>query len=278
MAGRLFLDCDFQSGNAQHARPGRSHPSARVSTQTRPHMYVENVPVCTGTTHTCFNTCARCAGIHGDVLNVHMGTCLSGHTGFFQRFTPHHNTAHTTQTTHHTTTQDTTPHGDRQRQTETETDETKEKKTKQEKREERNSFSVWWCMAVFSLMQCFVLFVPSTPDSSACQTSVRYDSSFISFSASWQVNSFSIFCELFILCSYSFEIYAATIFPRCNSAQVFCGRVLSSLVSPLPFFSVFVLCPSFLRSPCHVVCGAVLCCVCHVVCVLCCVFGVVWHA
>ena len=54
-------------------------PSARVSTQTRPHMYVENVPVCTGTTRTCFNTCARCAGIHGDVLNVHMGTCLSGH-------------------------------------------------------------------------------------------------------------------------------------------------------------------------------------------------------
>ena len=91
-------------------------PSARVSTQTRPHMYVQNVPVYAGTTRTCFNTCARCAGIHGDVLNVHMGTCLSGHTGFFQRVTPHHNTAHTTQTTHHTTTQDTTPHRDRQRQ------------------------------------------------------------------------------------------------------------------------------------------------------------------
>ena len=34
---------------------------------TRHRVYVQNVPVCT--------TCARGAGIHGDVLNVHMGTC-----------------------------------------------------------------------------------------------------------------------------------------------------------------------------------------------------------
>ena len=33
--------------------------------------YVQNVPVCTGTTRTCVSTCARGAGTHGDVLNVH---------------------------------------------------------------------------------------------------------------------------------------------------------------------------------------------------------------
>ena len=53
----------------------------RVSTQTRPHMYVQNVPVYAGTTRTCVETCARGAGTHWDVFNVHMGTCLSGHTG-----------------------------------------------------------------------------------------------------------------------------------------------------------------------------------------------------
>ena len=34
-------------------------------------VYVQNVSVCPGTTRTCWNTCARDAGIHGDVLNVH---------------------------------------------------------------------------------------------------------------------------------------------------------------------------------------------------------------
>ena len=34
-------------------------------------VYVQNVPVCTGTTPACGNTCARGASTHGDVLNVH---------------------------------------------------------------------------------------------------------------------------------------------------------------------------------------------------------------
>ena len=34
----------------------------------------KNVPVCTGTTRTCVSACARGAGTHGDVLNVHTGT------------------------------------------------------------------------------------------------------------------------------------------------------------------------------------------------------------
>ena len=110
-------------------------PSARVSTQTRPHMYVQNVPVCTGTTRTCFNTCARCAGIHGDVLNVYMGTCLSGHTVFSAfHTTPQHRTHHTDHTPHHDTRHNTTR---RQTETETEGEEgTKEKTTRQEQREE----------------------------------------------------------------------------------------------------------------------------------------------
>ena len=41
---------------------------------TRLRVYVQNVPVCTGTTRTCFNTCARGAGTNGEVLNVHTET------------------------------------------------------------------------------------------------------------------------------------------------------------------------------------------------------------
>ena len=42
---------------------------------TRPSVHVQNVPVCVGTKRTCVSTCARGAGIHGDVLNVHTVTC-----------------------------------------------------------------------------------------------------------------------------------------------------------------------------------------------------------
>ena len=83
--------------------------------------------------------CALCRHTRGRFERTY-GDVFEWTHGFFQRFTPHHNTAHTTQTTHHTTTQDTTPHGDRQRQTETETEGeegTKEKTTRQEQREER---------------------------------------------------------------------------------------------------------------------------------------------
>ena len=34
-------------------------------------VYVQNVSVCTGNTSTCVNTCARGAGTHGGVLNLH---------------------------------------------------------------------------------------------------------------------------------------------------------------------------------------------------------------
>ena len=38
-----------------------------------PRVYVQNVPVCTGNTSTCVNTCGCGAGTHGDVLNGHTG-------------------------------------------------------------------------------------------------------------------------------------------------------------------------------------------------------------
>ena len=39
----------------------------------RPRVCVQNVSVCAGNRPTCVLTCARGAGIHGDVMNVHTG-------------------------------------------------------------------------------------------------------------------------------------------------------------------------------------------------------------
>ena len=43
----------------------------RIGLQERLRVYVQNVPVYASTTRTCVETCARGAGTHGDVLNVH---------------------------------------------------------------------------------------------------------------------------------------------------------------------------------------------------------------
>ena len=59
------------------------------------------VVVCAGTTRTRVSTCARGAGTHGDVSNVHMG-------GFSVSHHRHHVHSHTTQHT--------TSHGDRDRE------------------------------------------------------------------------------------------------------------------------------------------------------------------
>ena len=40
----------------------------------------KNVPVYAGNTRTCFSTCGRGAGTHGDVLNLHTESVLSLHT------------------------------------------------------------------------------------------------------------------------------------------------------------------------------------------------------
>ena len=46
----------------------------------KPACVHSNVPVCTGTTHTCVTTCGCGASRHGDVLNLHTVSALSGHT------------------------------------------------------------------------------------------------------------------------------------------------------------------------------------------------------
>ena len=43
--------------------------------------HAENPCVCRHNAHTCWNMCARGAGIHWDVSNLHTETCLSGHRG-----------------------------------------------------------------------------------------------------------------------------------------------------------------------------------------------------
>ena len=53
----------------------------RVWVQKRHRVYVQNVPLYTSTTRTCVSTCARGAGTHGDVLNVHTVAFLNPHTG-----------------------------------------------------------------------------------------------------------------------------------------------------------------------------------------------------
>ena len=139
---------------------------------------MKNVTVCTCKpprlhrhhAHMCFNTCARGAGTHGEVLSghtefrcvSHTNTHINTHTHTLTHTTQHITTQHiTTQhiTTQHITT--TTPHGERQRQKtedrvkerrEDGRAETRQEKRRQKKTEERSEkilFSVWWCMAFF---------------------------------------------------------------------------------------------------------------------------------
>ena len=112
----------------------------------RPRVYVENVPVCTGTTRTCFNTCARGAGIHGDVLNVHTEAFLKPNTGFstfFQRAATHTqpNTHHDHQQHHdHNDTPHNTTERDRERETEKEHRERdRERETREDKRRQHKT-------------------------------------------------------------------------------------------------------------------------------------------
>ena len=124
--------------------------------------------------HMCFNMCARGAGTHGDVLNVHTGTCWVDTRSFeachtlthINTHTQHNTTQHNTtqhNTTQHITT--TTPRGERETETnrdrerrqgqreekteEERQDKRREDKRRQDKRREKIHFAVWWCMAFF---------------------------------------------------------------------------------------------------------------------------------
>ena len=137
--------------------------------KTRLRVYVQNVSVCTGRTRTQVSTCARGAGTHGGVLNVHTETCFVDTLVFFQCATPH--------TTHHHTTQNNT-----QQHTETETekeDRDRERRddgrgeTRQEKREDSfcsvvvHGLFCWCsdflvssvCARDLSLLKCQVRFI-----------------------------------------------------------------------------------------------------------------------
>ena len=100
------------------SRTGDDTPALRVSIQNVP-VTVQNVPVCTCITRTCVSTCARGAGIHGDVLNAHTdggvfesthgflpvsSACRNTHTHTHKHTYKHTHTHHTTQhnTQHHT--------------------------------------------------------------------------------------------------------------------------------------------------------------------------------
>ena len=52
----------------------------RIWLQKRLRVYIQNVSVYAGTTRTCVETCARGAGTHGDVRNVHKEAFLTPHT------------------------------------------------------------------------------------------------------------------------------------------------------------------------------------------------------
>ena len=164
-----------------------------VSTQTRPRVYAKNVPVCTGK-----HVCALCRHTRGRFERTH-GDVLNGHTGFFSvshhtPHTPHRHTHHNTR--HNTTRRQTEKERDRERDTETEGEEgTKEKKTRQEQREERRvkrekihfQRGGAWPLLVDGVLG---LVHPVKARFLHLLNRVKYDSSLISFSAPWQVNSF----------------------------------------------------------------------------------------
>ena len=85
--------------------------------EKRLRVYVQNVPVCTGTTRTHVETCARGAGKHGDVFERTHGDVLSGHTWFFS-------VSHTT------------PHGERDSDRQRERERKKRLREREEKRRE----------------------------------------------------------------------------------------------------------------------------------------------
>ena len=97
-------------------------------------VWSQNVPVCTGTTPACGNTCARGAGTHGDALNLHTDVCSACQAA--PHTTPH---THTTQhnTTHSTTHTHTTQHHNTQHHTETERDRDRDRQTERETESDR---------------------------------------------------------------------------------------------------------------------------------------------
>ena len=97
-------------------------------------VLIQNAPVCAETTPACGDTCARGAGTHGDVLNLHtevFSACQDApHT---PNHTPH---THRTHTTHHTH-QHASTHNDRESGQRKREEEIRDKKRQHERQDER---------------------------------------------------------------------------------------------------------------------------------------------
>ena len=137
-------------------------------------------------------------------------------------------------------------HARPQHHTETETEkEDREKKQRKRRRkrirpDKRREKIHFQCGGAWPFFVDGVLFLvnPVCARDLCLLSSVKYDSSLISFSASWPVNSFFNFCELIILCSYSFQSYFLNyllvlqfrIFSKLFSyvATVFFARIISA--------------------------------------------------
>ena len=122
--------------------------------------------------------------------------CHTSHTTHHTAHTPHHNARHDIPQQHDNNT------SRQQRQRETETDRDKERR--EERREKRFIFSVVVHWPFFVDVVIFWL-IPFAPDSLACQT-VSSKIHF-RFQCSLAGQQFSNICELFILCSFSFQIF-----------------------------------------------------------------------
>ena len=98
-------------------------------------VYVQDVPVCTDTTPACGSTCARGAGTHGDVLNLHTEVFSACHTTHHTHHThtATHTATHTTHTNTHNTQTLTYTHHNTRRQT----DRQSGQKLKDEREDER---------------------------------------------------------------------------------------------------------------------------------------------
>ena len=158
----------------------------------RPGVYVQNVSVYAGNTRTCVSTCARGGWHTRDVLNVHAEMRFVD-TRCFSACTPnahtHHDHNHSHNDTHHrhhhrhhmcipthnithnTTRNITRRQRDRERERQSKKTETeRERQRRRQERREKMEEKINLCLL----------------------NRVKHDSSLISFSASWPVNSFLI--------------------------------------------------------------------------------------
>ena len=108
--------------------------------EKRHRVYVQNVPVCTGTTRTHVSTCVRVVPVHtGTFWTYTRGRVEWTHGGFSVPHTTHthintHNTTqhNTLRPQHHTTTE-----RDRERETETETDRDRDRERDRDRQRQR---------------------------------------------------------------------------------------------------------------------------------------------